>query len=304
MERIVQPTTGDHDGGIAMWTTGDCSRSHVQGVMDQFNRGHCVPGIDYLLSLKAAGDEVVNQSNLRITGQPILTQNLDRKSVGCEWVRKVPGEKRNSYVSLFSAGVIEVSKDTYVAKILDVNATSCPLLAQNIVMLDLLLNGMFQKHTNLLQTTQLTTAMRRLVLQDYRGTKLKDGVYFLPAPCVPEYESICSGIEAHPTSARFTLFEYKLVPSSSGLRAIMDGINEEITAGIKELMGELSEMQQNATKMRRDGLETRIARVQSFYDKVSYYEQMLGQAMPDLHQAISAAQSSIGVHQMLSMSAS
>lgn len=306
MDRIVQSTTGTHDGGIALWTTGECNRQHVHDTLDKYGRAACLPAIDHLLSLKAAGDDLIDNCNLRVAGQPITLQNLDRKSVGFEAVRKIAGEKKNTYIPLFSAGVVKVSEGVYTAQILDVNAAACPVLAQNVGVMDVTLNQLYLKHCNALQPTQLTTAIRRLVVDVYRGTKLKNsgGVYFIPGEWESEYTAIATGIEAHPTSARFTLFEYKLVPSSSGVRAIMEGIADEIMSGSQELAQEMADMASNATKMRRDGLETRLARIKQFYDKVSYYESLLGVAMPQLHQAISCAEQAIGVHSMLSMSAS
>lgn len=306
MDRIVQSTTGNHDGGIVLWTTGECNRSHVQGVLEQYGRGFCLPGVDHLMTLKAAGDELIDTCKLRIPGQPILLQNLDRKSVGFEAVRKIPGEKKNTYVPLFSAGVVKIMDGVYQAQILDINASACPELAQAASTMDEALHALYQKNCNALQPTQLTSAVRKLVIEVYKGIKLKNsgGTYFIPEEWMAEYTNIATGIEAHPTSARFTLFEYKLVPSSSGVRAIMEGISEEIILGSQELAKEMADMAENATKMRRDGLESRLARIRAFYDKVAYYEQMLGVAMPQLHQAINCAEQAIGVHSMLSLSAS
>lgn len=306
MDRIIQPTTGDHDGGIVLWTTGECNRTFVKDTLDKYGRGNCLPNVDHLMALKAGGDELIDNCNMRVPGQPITLQNLDRKSVGFEAVRKIPGEKKNTYVPLFSAGVVKLPDETYQAQILDVNPAVCPVLAQNVGVMDKTLDALYTKHTNALQPTQLTTAMRKLVVDVYRGTKLKDsgGVYFIPREWMDEYIAICTGIESHPTTARFTLFEYKLVPSSSGVRAIMEGIAEEITQGSQELTREMAVMAENATKMRRDGLESRLSRIRQFYDKVSYYEELLGVAMPQLHQAISCAEQAIGVHSMLSLSAS
>ena len=305
MDVVTKTIEQSGDIGIALWVTGDTNRRHIESVLTPGGWAHHIPKLDHLLALRESGKEMIDHLGLKIAGEPIVPNNLDRKSVGVEFVRKIPGMKRNQHISVFSIAVVERGPGDFVATILDVNAAQAPTLAVGLQAADDLIDRLYQNRCSTLEATQLTTTLRDIILHSFHGTRLKGngGCYFIPPQFLREYEAIARGIEASPTSAKFTLFEFKLAPNSTGFRAIMDGISDEINSGVEAITAELGSMNSTGVKMRRDGIESRLSRLTGFCDKVRFYEALLGQTMPSLHTAIEAAEGGIGLHKMLSLSA-
>jgi hypothetical protein len=179
-------------------------------------------------------------------------------------------------------------------------------MSQDIALCETYLTTAYSDQIDILQPTHLTTALVRLVNDCMKGTRIRDGggVYFLPGEQMREFDRIATDIEGEARNgARFHSFSFKLVPDSRSVKSVIDAINEEIKAGVAEIQKELDNLAETASTMRRDAIEARLERIKGFYEKVQYYEGLLGVTLPQLHAAIGAAQSGLGAHQILAMSA-
>lgn len=293
------------EGSLLWWDSGKAPRDGVKIAFKSVGYDSLVPLFDPIACLKVVADDLVTSAGMKIRGQPIEYRQLRRDVIGVVAVREIKGDKRNAYLPLFSLGCQGTDINNFKVSFFDVDTAQAPEIAQNLQSLEQAASALWDEHKEWLPAKDLTEAVRNLVFR-LKGTMLKDsgGLYFLPEEHCAVFEQLATDIEATDTEARFTLGSFPLNANPRLFKRLFEGLEAEVLFETSKMQDEVADLAGNSKKMRRNGIERRMKDICAWTDKVEYYEQMMGVAMPKLKQAIEDAKYAIGVHGLASMGAS
>lgn len=293
------------DGVCVSWDSAKAERAVVRAAFKAEGHDSLVPLFDPIECLKRVVFDIVDQSKLKVRGQPIEPKQLQRDVIGVTAVREIKGDKRNTYKSLFSIGCEGSNEDDFTVRFFDVDPVEAPQIAQNYSQLERVARDLWMLHKTFIPAKDLTEALRRLVFR-FKGTMIKrtGGWYFLPEEFLPEFDKVVQPIESSDTELQVTTLAGDLQANPRFLKRVFEGLEQEIMYHTQKMQDEVAELAGNSKKMRRNGIERRLKDICDWTDKVEYYEKLLGTAMPTLRQAIEDSKYAIGVHGLASMGAS
>jgi hypothetical protein len=293
------------DGVLIYWDSAKAPRADVRTAFKAIGADSLLPLFDPIECLKAVAKDIVDQSGIKVRGQPIDYRQLRRDVIGISAVREIKGNKRNQYKPLFSLGCEGDSLDNFVVKFFDVDTVECPTIAQHLSSLEQAARDLWMGHKDWLPASDLTEAMRRLVFR-LRGTMTKKsgGLYFMFKDALPDFEKVVTRIEQSDTDADFTIASTPIEFNDRMFKSVMKGLEEEILYHTQKMQDEVSTLADGGARMRRNGIERRLKDICEWTDKVEYYEQTMGSSLPKLRQAIEDAKYAIGVHGLASMGSS
>lgn len=303
MQKINAMTNADstNEGWLATWNTGLIDRDHAVSVFQSEGFGNCIPAADPLLSLKDAVRMTLDNLGMKQRGAPIDVKNLDRSAIGCCAVREIRGVRKNEYPVLFSCGLLKVGEVFRVA-LLDVSPTDAPEVNADRAKTELMLNAAFWHYQSLMQPTHLTTALSKM-LRQFKTVRIKEGVHFLPGQHTEQFDRVITALESHPTcEAEFATLVWSLAPGTRSLKAVVSAVKKELEMWKSAMDKELSEMQTAGTKMRSDGLETRLKQCVEQRQFLKMYEELVGVLPAELYEAITSTEAAIANYGMLAMS--
>ena len=303
MQKIVATTDANstNEGWMATWNTGYVDRAHAVSVFNAEGFGKCIPAADPLLSLKDAVRLTLDNLGMKRRGEPIDVKNLDRSAIGCCAVREVRGVRKNEYPFLFSCALHNNGNSQQV-QFLEVSGADAPEVAANQAQSELMLNAAFWHFQGLMQPTHLTTALSKM-LRQFKTVRIKEGVHFLPGNYTDQFDRVISGLESHPScQAQFTTLVWSLAAGTRSLKAVITAVKQEIDLWKGAMDKELSEMQTAGTKMRSDGLETRMRQCVEQREFLKLYEELVGTLPSELYDTINATEAAIANYGLLAMS--
>lgn len=292
------------DGVMVFWNSHKAPRQAVKDAFKGIGSDDLLPLFDPIDCLKQVCKDIVDQSGLKVRGQPIEARQLRRDVIGVSAVREIKGEKRNQYRGLFSLGCSGTNIDDFQVSIIDIDSAEAPQIAQHHSQLEKAARELWMVHKDWLPAAQLTESLRRLVFR-LKGTMLKEsgGLYWIADEFRSTWESVIEDIEKSDTDASFTVAHTPLEFNDRLFKCVMAGLEEEILYHTQQMQDEVAALADDKKKMRRNGIERRLKDIADWTDKVEYYEQLMGVAMPKLRQAIEDAKYAIGVHGLASMGA-
>lgn len=300
---MIQKKLGD-DGCVVAWDAAKALREVVWQAFDTAGHSTLVPLFDPIECLKRVVNDIVTQAGMKVRGQPIEAKQLRRDVIGVTAVREIKGDKRNTYKSLFSIGCEGTDAANFQVKFFDVDPVEAPQIAQHYNALEQAAKELWMLHKDWIPAKDLTEALRRLVFR-FKGTMVKKtgGWYFMPEEFLPEFDKVVEPIERSETELQVTTMTSDLKANPRLFRRIFEGLEQEIMYHTQKMQDEVTDLADNSKKMRRNGIERRLADICEWTDKVEYYEELMGVTMPKLRQAIDDAKYAIGVHGLASMGA-
>lgn len=292
------------DGSVVAWDAAKADRAVVRKAFGDAGHDSLVPLFDPIACLKEVAGDIVDQSGMKVRGQPITFPQLRRDVIGVTAVREIKGDKRNQYVNLFSIGCDGEDAESFTVRFFDVDPVEAPDIAKNYNQLEQAAKDLWMSHKDWLPAKDLTEALRRLVFR-LKGTMVKNtgGFYFLPEANLAEFDKVVTPIEQSESDMKVTTLVYDMQMNQRMFSRLMEGLEDEILYHTQKMQDEVTELAENSKKMRRNGIERRLKDICDWTDKVEYYEKLMGVAMPKLKQAIDDARYAIGVHGLASMGA-
>ena len=121
------------------------------------------------------------------------------------------------------------------------------------------------------------------------GLRPRGGMYFIPQPMVAAYHALAEAIHAHTVHS---LYEVPALQTKDAVRAVLDAITREALAEAEamELALDLGDSMKEGTRKRK------AAHCEAVAAKVASYEELLGQALPELQERLK------GLHRQLTIS--
>jgi hypothetical protein len=292
------------DGAVVGWDAAKANREVVRNSFKAAGHDGLVPLFDPIECLKRIVFDLVDTAKMKVRGQPIEPKQLRRDVIGVTAVREIKGDKRNHYKSLFSIGCEGSNADDFTVRFFDVDPVEAPEIAQNYATLEQAAKDLWMAHKEFIPAKDLTEALRRLVFR-LKGTMVKNtgGMYFLPEEHLAEFDKVVVPIEQSDTLMTVTTILADLQMNPRLFNRLMEGLKAEILYNTQKMQDEVAALASDSKKMRRNGIERRLKDICDWTDKVEYYEQLMGVAMPTLRSAIDDAKYAIGVHGLASMGA-
>lgn len=263
----------DVDGAVVYWSAGPTMRELLCARMQQLGlEPHMPDQRTDAACLKASMRDYCDARSNRRRGRDKLLQPRKRqKHNGFEVLDVERGEDGNDYRMDFAAKITDDGLIMVTRGYADASE----------------LRRYFEQHK-----AQLTGAavgqMLVSVLAQLGGTALRPsgGVYWIPGSVVRQWEAIANVVEeCSAEQNRNSVYCITHQFNERSVRAVRDAIVEEITAASEGLVEEIRD-----NELGEEALTRRQLVAASLHARVSQYEQILGETLATLHEAIQVAE--------------
>lgn len=282
-------TVGAGLGGICLLSTKAALRSDVLDAAAAVGIERFVPAMPppttiLRESMKSVGEDLFGKRRK----QPIAVRRLDATNeFECVRVVPVPGQSRNRYEFLFSASI-----SNWQAHVLDIG-TGGPLLMS-------VYDALSQRVQHLANYLPGPVVSQVIVrgLKSWGALSLVEhgGAWFLDGRFLDLYREFAKRVRGNGDGPKFTVTQFEIGSDPDTVAHVLDLLGEEIQAGVQAIMDDVVNAEGG---MSDRSINVRLARANTFLDKVRQYESMLGKPMPTLVDAIESAKQAVAVNKLL-----
>lgn len=298
MNEQVLEVTGNGDGRFVWWNAGPCDKAVMQKIFNG-RKSTMLSCSTELPNLQTTLDELADNLNLKVRGQPIRIEPLKTGVRGFEVHRIVKGDEQNQHVFLFSARLT----DTGTVELLEYDADNLPPgWANGIANYEQWLTDTWSNKEQVLPTKFSSDLLAELILTHLSGVRIKGGFFHVPESSVAEIESVSQTLKEN-TASNLDLCSLKAVLSDNpaAQRSILVNVATSVKARVDALNEDLARM--SGRKMRSDGARARLAECESIKRVIEGYEQVLQAPLGSLRELVDSVESQISVATALSYSA-
>jgi hypothetical protein len=294
------------EGVLLWWDAHEVSRDGMQAALSVARDFTALlPDFDPIACLSKVCDDIVDAVGIKVRGMPITYRQLRKDVIGVQAVREIKGDKQNEYHFLFSMVARGMDNKNLTVGFAKIDPDGGKKVAEKMRELEQYAQQGWEEYSKFITAKQLTSCLRSLVFH-MKGTMLKEsgGLYFLPEEHAEAFEKIAGAIEASGSEARFTTGMTDLSMNKRMFQRVMESLESEILAETQQMQDEVAALADGSKRMRKNGIERRLQDICDWTEKVKYYEELMGVAMPKLRGAIGQAKYAIGVHGLEALGAS
>ncbi len=207
----------------------------------------------------------------------------DVKKDGFVVIKEEVGEHDNTYASLFTARVDEF-------RTIHTSTTDLAINAE--------LGIAFQKHSGLVTSLSVATALVK-ILEHYGATSLRDGggFYWLHEDRIDEWREVAKAVEAAADTSgekdakdkvECAIYLIRTQIDDLSARALTDAIVAEVKKHADEIVADAAR-----PGLRQKTYHARQREAQALHDRIKYFENLLGDALPKLHECANIAENEV-----------
>jgi hypothetical protein len=271
-------------GAVVYWQLHDTDRAAINGRLAElgFDRYMVAPRTD-AAALKAAIRQTIFNARGRSRKFDKIILELENSALDGYEVRNVKrGPEENEVSHDFS---VKIGPHGFV----EVTRGQLPEGPSGLQML-------FEQARRVAPATAVAKSLISIIERDLEGVVLRanGGVYWVPQHHRATLDKLAAAIEAAsqtPVDGRqnaSTIYRVSTMIDEGTIRAVKDAIVAEVTAAADAMRSELA-----ANDFKHSTLERRQAAAAQLHGRVSRYEEILGEALTVLHDAISAAETEV-----------
>lgn len=148
------------------------------------------------------------------------------------------------------------------------------------------IRALFEEHKGMLTAAGVGT-MLVSVLGKLGAVTMREqgGIYWLPIANLPVWRELAKLLEGTPNK----LFDMVTGIDAGTVRAVSHFIHEEVEKAVAVLTDDVTRNLQT-----EEAIERRLVVAHSLHDRVKLYENLLGETMQDLHQAVNSCEQAAG----------
>ena len=270
-------------GGVVCWSLGPTRRELLESRLNDLGLGELVPEArsdEAALSAALRRHCSVEKKKTRVGGDKILQRRKSRED-GYEIVDVERGEQKNSYCNDFGARVVDgrVQIDSGYASAYTIQAY-------------------FDQEKDILGGGAVGKVLVAW-LDKYGSVCLRDGggVYWVPGQYIADWKALGREVAACAETQGKNRIQILTVPlDEDTIKAVQDGLTEEITAAATLLAEEVS-----SGTLRDETLRDRRDRAHSLHARIAAIEESLGNQMESLHTIVKIVEQAAAMATMQSV---
>ena len=261
-------------GAVVYWSAGPTQRELIAERMRQLGlEGFIPPQRTSSAALKDALKAYAASRSEKRKGRDKLVQAHKQQSKhGFELVDVERNEDRNYYTHDFSVRVDEFGSVNVLNGYADRSE----------------LQKLFDEHQSILTGSSVGQALVRLMAH-LNGVSLRQsgGIYWLPEDSVDRWLAVARAVEEAGEGETNKVYLLRTAMDENTVRAVRDAVCGEVLGSAKPLAEEIA-----SGTLGEGALETRKTAAMELHKRIGVYEEILGEALKSLHDAVSCVERS------------